>query len=282
MGGWSQLFFFIFLFISSAFLSTLIITLAVNIGGEIGKTDSVTRIVMVIQSLGLFLIPSIAFACLCYPPQPRIFLSSKISKNWTLMALSILLIIVIQPLVNCISYYNQQIILPESMASLETWMREKEESSAALVKLLFIDRSIGGLILNLLVIAVVAGIVEEFFFRGCLQQIVQKIVINKHIAIWMAAIIFSIFHFQFYGFIPRVLLGALLGYLFVWSHSIWIPVIVHIVHNAINVILIYVFYDIPETEQISYFSLDQNMILILSSLTLSGLILFIYIKKIMG
>jgi len=277
MGGWSQLFFFVFLFVSGFILSSLIMTLTVNLE-EIGKLASVTRLAMVIQSLGLFLIPSVAFAYLCYS-QPKRFLRTSINKNWILLVLAIFLIIVIQPFINSISYYNQQIILPESMTSVETWMRQKEDSSAALIKLLFIDRSVIGLALNLLIIAVVAGVVEEFFFRGCLQQIIQKIVINKHVAIWVTAIIFSVFHFQFYGFIPRVLLGALLGYLFFWSGSIWISVIIHIVHNAINVIIMYIFYEIPPKEQIEYFSIGENPVLILLSLIFSGFILFFYIKR---
>lgn len=276
MGGWSQFFFFCFLFFLGFLLSLSIIALGVNIN-EIGKLASATRITMVIQSFGLFLIPSIAFAFLCYP-QPKGFLRTEAKTDWTLLLLPILLIVAIQPLINCISYYNQQIILPESMSSIETWMRNKEESSSKMIGLLFADRSVAGLMLNLLVVAVVAGIAEEFFFRGCLQQIMQKIVINKHIAVWITAIIFSIVHFQFYGFFPRMLLGALLGYIFIWSGNIWVPVLVHIVHNAINVIIMHIYHDIPEPALTGRFNLEQSPGLISLSVVLSVLILFAYIK----
>ena len=84
--------------------------------------------------------------------------------------------------------------------------------------------------------AVAAGITEEFLFRGALQRIIGKWTYNHHIIIWSAAIIFSTFHMQFFGFLPRMLLGAYFGYLLYWTRNIWIPVFAHFVNNAIAVI----------------------------------------------
>ena len=89
---------------------------------------------------------------------------------------------------------------------------------------------------NLIVIAVAAGITEEFLFGGALQRIIGKWTYNHHIIIWSAAIIFSTFHMQFFGFLPRMLLGAYFGYLLYWTRNIWIPVFAHFVNNAIAVI----------------------------------------------
>ncbi len=280
MGGWSQLFFFIFLFFSGFMLSGLITISALNIEA-IGQSAGATRMAMVIQSVCLFLLPSLAFAYLCFQ-QTKDFLQSGIDKRVTLILLAVCIIIFIQPFINCIGYYNQQIILPDSMQDIEAWMKQKEESSANLIEVIFADRSIVSLLLNIIVIAIIAGVVEELFFRGCLQQIVQKIVINKHIAIWITAILFSAFHFQFYGFVPRLLLGALLGYFYVWSGNIWTPIIAHIFHNAINVLIMYFYYDIPDVDRISYFSLQNNPMLIISSFVLTGLLIFVYIKKASG
>ena len=59
---------------------------------------------------------------------------------------------------------------------------------------------------------------------------------KAHIAIWITAIIFSAVHFQFYGFIPRVLLGAFFGYLALWSGSLWLPIFAHALNNSLVVI----------------------------------------------
>jgi len=165
------------------------------------------------------------------------------------------------------------------MSPIENWMKETESNAEKSINFLFADRSVIGLIANLVILAIVAGLAEELFFRGCLQQIIRKIVNNKHAAIWITAFIFSAIHFRFYGFVPRLLLGALLGYLFVWSRNIWIPVIVHIAHNALNVIVSYTYWGTPEYEKMEDFSFSLNMWFTLSSIILSVSILYIIYRK---
>jgi len=76
-------------------------------------------------------------------------------------------------------------------------------------------------------------------FRGTLQPFFTKWFANKHVAIIVTAFIFSAIHFQFYGFIPRFLIGIYLGYLFVWGKSLWLPIIAHFMHNANSLIFDY-------------------------------------------
>lgn len=275
MGGWSQFFFFCFLGFSGYILAVFVLLLSIDIK-EIGQSALMTRMSMMIQTVCLFLIPALAFAYLCQE-NPKLYLKadSGHKTNTLFLIFSILLIIVIQPTIYSISYYNQQIMLPESLSSIENWMRELESGAEKSLSLLFVDKTINSLIFNILILAVIAGLAEELFFRGCLQQIIQKIVNNKHAAIWITAVIFSAIHFQFYGFVSRVLLGALLGYLFVWSGRIWVPVIVHTVHNGINVILTHIYYGTAEYEQMENYTFEDNMVFIVPSVILSGIILFI-------
>ncbi len=95
------------------------------------------------------------------------------------------------------------------------------------------------LLLNLLFMALAPAIGEEILFRGYLQQTLGNLIKNHHAAIWLAAFWFSAFHFQFYGFLPRMVLGAIFGYLFYWSGSLWIPILAHFVNNATAVIVHY-------------------------------------------
>jgi membrane protease YdiL (CAAX protease family) len=276
MGGWSQFFFIFFLFFSGLMMASFIIVLIMPMD-ELLESARAMRLAQVIQAVFMFLIPALAYAFL-YQGNVKSYLNTDKHINIRLLLCSVLLIISIQPLINCIGYYNQQIILPESL----NWMKEYEESAEKSLKLLFSNRSIPSLIFNLLVIAVMAGLAEEFFFRGCLQQIMQKIVKNQHFAIWITAIIFSAIHFQFYGFVPRVLLGALLGYLFVWSGSIWVPVIVHTIHNAINVVLIHIYYDTPQANQIEDFRFEENTLLVSVSFALSAIIIFMIYRRVIN
>ena len=101
--------------------------------------------------------------------------------------------------------------------------------------------STGYFILAIFVIAVIPGIGEELLFRGFLQNILRRIFKNDHVAIWTAAIVFSAIHFQFYGFIPRVLLGALFGYLYVWTGNLLIPICAHFINNSVSLIALYIY-----------------------------------------
>ena len=101
--------------------------------------------------------------------------------------------------------------------------------------------SVSDLLIALLVIAILPGIGEELVFRGMTQQLFIESKFNPHLSIWLAAIIFSAIHFQFFGFLPRMLLGALFGYLFYWSGNLLIPIIAHVFTNGAQVLLMYIY-----------------------------------------
>lgn len=142
----------------------------------------------------------------------------------------------ISPAITLTALLNKQMVLPSFMAPVENWMKAQEALAEQLTNTLLAGDGLMNILANLLVIAAVAGITEEFLFRGALQRIIGKWTSNHHIVIWTAAIIFSAFHMQFYGFLPRMLLGAYFGYLLYWSRNIWIPVFAHFVNNAFAVI----------------------------------------------
>jgi len=96
------------------------------------------------------------------------------------------------------------------------------------------------MILNLFIIAILPAVGEEFFFRGVLQKILIRLFKSVHVAIWVTAFIFSAIHFQFFGFVPRFILGLIFGYLFFWSGTLWLPVISHFINNAVPVIMSYI------------------------------------------
>lgn len=138
-----------------------------------------------------------------------------------------------------ISEWNSVMHFPESMKDFETWAREKEDLAARITKSLTHFNSPADLILALFVIAVLPGIGEELVFRGLIQRELWRSSQNVHLSIWTAAFIFSAIHIQFFGFFPRLLLGALFGYLYYWSDNLWVPIFAHFVNNAMGVVGIY-------------------------------------------
>jgi membrane protease YdiL (CAAX protease family) len=158
------------------------------------------------------------------------------SITWPLV---IALLILFIPAISLLISWNAHMSLPDSLKGVENWMRGKEESLKVLTEYITTFDSIGGFLFGVIVIAVIPAIGEELLFRGVLQKQLQRWLGNPHVAIWASAFIFSAIHVQFYGFFPRMALGALLGYLYYWSGNIWIPILGHFVNNGFIVLMMY-------------------------------------------
>lgn len=143
------------------------------------------------------------------------------------------------PLSGWLQSINESMQFPAALKGFEEFLKKMEESLAETTKFLTTFDSIWQLILAILVIAVIAGIGEELIFRGLIQRKLYIGLKNHHAAIWLAAIIFSAIHFQFYGFLPRMLLGALFGYFYYWTGNLWVPIAAHIFNNGLAVVMLY-------------------------------------------
>lgn len=196
------------------------------------------RVLQLIQSIGLFLIPPFIFAYLVSDRKPTEYLSLSQKINLKDVMYVILIMFIAIPFVNFLTSLNQQLVLPEVLAPVEEWMKQTEEEAALLTKQLLQVDNIGGLFANLILIALIPALGEELYFRGALQNVIGRGK-GTHFAIWMTGFLFSAFHLQFYGLLPRWLLGVFFGYILVWSGNIWLPVIAHFTNNAIAVIFYY-------------------------------------------
>ncbi len=136
------------------------------------------------------------------------------------------------PLIDLLTTWNQGIHLPTALRQLEQWMIEYEKDAEILTKQLLQVNSWGEVITTLIVTALLAGIGEELLFRGILQKLFIQWTKNIHIGIFIAAFIFSAIHMQFFGFIPRLVLGVILGYLYIGSRNLWVPIVAHSLNNA--------------------------------------------------
>jgi membrane protease YdiL (CAAX protease family) len=135
--------------------------------------------------------------------------------------------------------WNASVHFPEFMKPLEDWARKNEDMLAEATTFLTTFESTGQFILAFFVIAVIPGIGEELVFRGIVQRKLIQGGLNPHIAIWLAAIIFSAIHIQFFGFVPRMLLGVLFGYLYFWSGDLRVPMFAHFVNNGLTLGFVY-------------------------------------------
>nr|WP_293844015.1 CPBP family intramembrane glutamic endopeptidase [uncultured Arsenicibacter sp.] len=183
------------------------------------------------------------------------------------LGLVVMLVIIFMPFNALLIEWNQNLTLPETLAPVEKWMRAKEDELSGLTKFLTSFTSTGQLVLAILIIAIIPAIGEEALFRGVLQRNFIQWTGNMHVGIWLAAAIFSAIHIQFYGFFPRMLLGALFGYLYAWSGNLWVPILAHFVNNGFTVLMVYlnkqkvVSVNIEETESVPVLGALVSMVL---------------------
>ncbi|WP_461789002.1 CPBP family glutamic-type intramembrane protease [Pedobacter sp.] len=195
------------------------------------------KIVLVAQQLGLFLAPAVLLSVI-ERKSVNGFYGLQAPKPGLLILVAILSICWM-PVMGLAMEWNQKMVFPQFLKGLENWMRFLEDAGAKTTEAILKMKNAGDLIVNLFVIAVTPAICEEFIFRGAVQRTIFRIKTNPHIAIWISAIIFSAIHLQFFGFIPRLLLGAAFGYVYYWTGSIWYAVFAHFLNNAYAVCVAY-------------------------------------------
>ncbi len=228
------------------------------------------RIVQTIVSLGTFILPSLLFAYLI-STQPKMWLKLALPSRRTHLFLGGVSMFLLMPFVNLLGEWNSNIHLPEGLTWLEDWVRSLEATSSAILEQLLNTDSTAILLVNLAVIAVIPAIGEEFLFRGVLQRIIGKLTRNTHVAVWITAFLFSAIHMQFLGFLPRFVMGAIFGYMLVFSGSIWVPVCAHFVNNAVAVLINH-FIELGYLEdQSAYFGVKQEELIIALVMMMLGL-----------
>lgn len=197
-----------------------------------GNQAAAIRIAAVLQDVVLFIIPAVGTAVICTRrPAELLFLNKAPLLQSCLLAIVVLIVAI--PALDGIIYWNYNWDwLPES---IEQTSRALENAATSTMNLLLADTSPAALAVNILIIGIAAGVSEELLFRGAILGILLRSRINTHVAIWLVAIIFSAVHMQLFGFVPRIILGAYFGYLMIWSRSIWLPVLAHVLNNTVFV-----------------------------------------------
>lgn len=225
----------IFVFIAATVLMTTISGVIALFLATDGASPARIRIAIVLQDLLLFVLPPIIAAMIASRRPADLLLLHKPGKLFTYI-LVIAAMITMIPAMNRIVALNEHMQLPQWLAGLEQWMESSEAAARQSTEIMLGGTSAGALVVNLLIVGVMAGFAEEIFFRGGLQQLLITKPMNPHLAIWLTAVIFSAFHMQFYGFVPRMLLGAYFGYLAWWSGTLWLPVAAHVLNNSTIVV----------------------------------------------
>ncbi|MEA4936810.1 MAG: CPBP family intramembrane glutamic endopeptidase [Paludibacter sp.] len=226
-------------FVSALFFSLISILITGNDLSEINALKTA----QLFQSVGIFVFPPLILAFI-WSEKPFELLRINRKPDFRSTLYAIIIMVVAIPAINLLGEINHLVKFPESLSMIEDYLIEMEKRAENITNAMLSVRSIPDLLINIGLIAVIPAVGEELFFRGTIQRLLQDRM-KIHAAVWITAFIFSSIHFQFYGFIPRLLMGAFLGYLFAWTNNLWVPILAHFTNNALAV----VFYFLKNTGQ---------------------------------
>jgi membrane protease YdiL (CAAX protease family) len=227
------------LFLSSVYIGSKIsgvdVTVLDNITGNLRPAEvSFIKFLLIAQDISFFIIPGMIMLIRLNPGYPYTVSPIRLPGATEILMVSILAFCAF-PVTGLAGELNSKLLLPDKLHGVGEWIRDKEDYADNMLSLLISSRSLREMWMNIFIVAALPAISEELIFRGILQRIFQNMFRSGHIAVWVTSVIFSTIHFQFYGFLPRLLLGLMFGYLFLWSGSLWLPVIAHFINNAVPV-----------------------------------------------
>lgn len=220
-------------------------------------------------TLPIFIAPVIfSYMVVRYPGD---YLKPSWNFSWMLLVLVFAIMMLSNPMIEFLSDINEKMVLPQWLK----WMRDSEDNAEKMMEVMLQMKSFTGLVFDVLAVGLLTAIAEEFMFRGVIQTILMRWTKNTHVAIWFTAILFSAFHMEFFGFLPRLALGLFFGYFVVWSGSIWPAVWAHFLNNASAVVLTYLF----QHKQLNFDPNNQHIygyFIYAFSTVIVGVLLFIY------
>ncbi|MFA6923161.1 MAG: CPBP family intramembrane glutamic endopeptidase [Bacteroidales bacterium] len=237
LGGIMLISLYFFTSLSVYFLPNVNIIGNLNILSEIHNKEvlSAMKILQIISSTSLFILPPLIFSFLA-SSKPLEYLSISGKVKIQSIFFCCLIMFAGFPLMNWLGEINKMLVLPKFIGGIESWMRSSEKDAEKLTEVFLDVNNKKDFFVNILMVAIIPALGEEFIFRGILQKLLIEATKRKHLSIIIASFVFGFFHFQFFTFLPRFLMGVLFGYLLLWSKSLWLPICCHFVNNASAVI----------------------------------------------
>lgn len=195
-----------------------------------------SKLIQILGSLGTFILPAFLFSYL-FEGDLFSYYGFRNRTGSVSLILVIAMMVAVIPFINYLAEINLKMEFP--IDGVDRLLRSLENEGEKVMRAFTGTRSPVGLMVNVLMIGVIAAIGEELIFRGLLQRLLHEMIRNVHVAIIITSILFSAFHFQFFSFLPRLVLGLVLGYLMHYGRSIWYPILAHFVNNIMGVIYYY-------------------------------------------
>ena len=236
--------FVLLIFVGQALMTGILLLLGLQYGMDITEMQTILqeggrdmpaelmRPMVWIQTVTTFVIPAIIFGLIFYRGKFNTYF--KLDRTPTAMVLLLACVFMLTGYTFVQLAYELNQMIP-----LGDWAIDMEDTASSMMDEILLVDSPWHLITTLLIVAVLPGIGEELAFRGVLQKQIGEVFKSEHMGIWLSAMLFSAIHLQFEGFLPRMVLGAILGYLYYWTASLWVPIIVHFLNNGVQIVVLY-------------------------------------------
>ncbi len=227
----------------------------------------------ILQSIFLFIIPAFIAGSLFEQSSAGYFGMKKVPPGMILLIIFLIMMVSL-PLINGLVSLNEMMKLPAALGGMEKWMKETEDQAAQVTEKFLDVHSMGGFGVNMLMIAIIPAIGEEMMFRGLFQRLLGEWFKNIHISIFIMAFLFGAIHLQFYGLLPRMMLGVMFGYLYLWTGTLWAPVFAHFINNGSAVLISYLSNTGVIHADYEKFGSTDNVFMIIGSLIFTGVLLY--------
>lgn len=263
----------IFVYLLALLLCSLVgavITMFLAVGNDI----KLLKLGQAVSSILMFVAPPLILYAFTRKRPLREIGFRKVNTAWMLL-IGVALMFVSLPVTNQLTAWNEKMNFGSALESLEAMLKQMEDMAGDLTERMLQVDTLGGLLMNLLVIALIPAIGEELTFRGVVQQSLVKHCKNAHVGIILSAAIFSFIHFQFYGFLPRMFLGIILGYMFYYSGSLWTSILMHFINNGTAVVVAYLEQKGLTNVDAEHFGATENIWVVIASLLLTLALLFL-------
>jgi membrane protease YdiL (CAAX protease family) len=228
------------------------------------------KLLLLLSSLGMFVLPAFIFSKLISFKGDD-YLMLRMKPNWKMLLSLLILIPALFPISNALQEFNSQLRLSENI-------QEMQDANLEVFAAITSGTSWGSFAFNILLLAVIPAIGEELIFRGIIMRLLARVANNIHAGIWVSGFLFSLMHGQPHNFLPMMMMGVLLGYLLVWSGTIWVPIVVHLLFNSTTLIVTFFVNRgdiIPSTHS---FGADDVPLLI-AGLLVTGSLIYYYIRE---
>ncbi|RLD44547.1 MAG: hypothetical protein DRI86_07230 [Bacteroidetes bacterium] len=278
----------VILLFSSLILMGLGYIIGIGVWGEVDVTAALSgsldnqnqinilKMFQVMNQLAMFIIPPLSLYLIIKKTKPNYLCLNTLPDISIFFALIVLFIFTL-PIIQVTIVFNQQMVLPDALSGIENWMREKEDIAGIITTKFLNVESFSSYSFNILMMAIIPAIGEELVFRGLLMRWFSKSISNIHIVIIITAFLFSAIHMQFFGFLPRFLLGIILGYTYYWTKSLWAPIWFHFINNASTVSVYYwVHKSHSDINPDDVGNVDESGLIIIATLIFSAIFYWLY------